>query len=274
MLTVADTLKNLTLEQAREEMKSGRADWEKIEGYTCAGGWFATPQGRGGYRAVDLCWAYVTKDVHRGVWGSTVVYNWRWTIEIHLKSKDCMRVGSFSTRSDDPIPMPIQELLVRLSQICPWIEIGKSSLAEYLWENQREAFYDIISKRIELIRTGLSNGTISIQPNGSISMPASFKLPELSDWKYPINQNSKGVFRNGKFFSDKAVADLEEAKAIEGKACASCGTNFGWRCRSYENIEQILAAHPEFKGKKICKTCASQYNMAIKERLKIKPDSK
>lgn len=76
--------------------------------------------------------------------------------------------------------------------------------------------------------------------------------------------NKKAFASCGKLFSNETAANAEAAKASEGNICASCGNKFSWNNKQFTNLEEILEAYPEFKGKKLCKMCGQQYKRGIK----------
>jgi hypothetical protein len=46
---------------------------------------------------------------------------------------------------------------------------------------------------------------------------------------------------------------------MRGEVCASCGKEFGKNHPYEKNLERIYEVYPEYKGKKLCKGCGSQY---------------
>jgi hypothetical protein len=255
MLTVADMLKDLTLDQARREFSSGHANHEKIGRYTCSGGWFFIAKGiPSSFKATDICWTYISR--------KTTVYTNRssfYTVN-RLEAQTYPKgVFFFADEINDSLPKDFEEFYVRLQAICPWVIFGHGDSVNNLWTQDKESFRTLINKRIDLIKAGLSDGSLSIQSDGSIStVELSSKLPQFlpwyNDWYRPIEERKKE--------QEAALLAAKEAKITGGTACACCGNAFSWLNRENEkNLDQIAKVCPKYIGKKLCKKCARQLHV-------------
>lgn len=75
-----------------------------------------------------------------------------------------------------------------------------------------------------------------------------------------------------KQYCQQVMPTVDTTRTAQGEVCASCGKGLGKH--SYEkNLEQIYEAYPEYKGKKLCKQCGSQYQQSALYHKRLK-DSK
>lgn len=184
MLTVSDTFFTSELNEAIEASHSSPPE-NKIKDYVIAKGWFIKKKPFGGYesfKATDICWIY-PREEH-----VDVLYFWHWNFQLKSGILIDLNFGLIpKSKSAAWI-----ESLVKVQNLIPWAFRGHTPVYAGCWEKNRELFLGVQEKRLDIIRSGLKNGTLvitkdflAIAPQNlsysdtSSASTASLKLPDI-----------------------------------------------------------------------------------------------
>lgn len=177
MLTLADTIKDIPLDQIIPKFESLPLE-NKLGQYTCYEGWFIKKKLFGGYdsfKATDICWVFPEKKKF------TEFSTW----QIYMKTHD--REITFSSQDlatslvDQSMPQATESCMKTLNSIIPWAFYGFSMIIDIAWRHHNNAWLKVVEKRVNAIKTGISNGSLLINTDGSIQVTdPTFHMPSMN----------------------------------------------------------------------------------------------
>lgn len=220
MLTINDMLVDCPIEDAVAQAKSTESalhyedaitQVESIKSglpfgqYTCTNGWFLKKNFFGkysGFKAIDICWIYPRKIGHAIVpvigiipipipLGSTFDIACKLSNGTEIILSNIKSISSIERRLGEKIPTNTVEIFQQLKSLIPWAFFGYSQFLKECWEKDwGKLFLETRNERLAKIQEGLRNGSIIVQPNGSLAVLPTFTLPIIA-MKFEKNQKGK-----------------------------------------------------------------------------------
>ena len=182
-LSVVETLQRTSMEEAIQGLaRSNDVVGRRFGRYTCAQGWFLKRKllgGFDGFRATDVCWVYAKKTTHSV---NFVPINATWGITAHLRSGKTigMNAGESTGTREKLAPANTDFEVRRLARILPWALVGFSPYIKECWEKNPTLFLQVIDRRIAAVGAWISDGTMVVQPDGTLTTSPTTKLPTIS----------------------------------------------------------------------------------------------
>lgn len=173
MLTLADTINDVPFDRIAARLGPLLLE-KKLGQYVCCEGWFIRVDGIEKFKATDVCWVFPEKKKFDGFC----------TWQIHMRTHD--REILFSTQdlstfgADQSMPEATESCMKTLERIIPWAFWGFDMLIDIAWRHHNSAWIRIVEKRVDAIKTGMANGSLRINADGSIQVVSSaFHMPSM-----------------------------------------------------------------------------------------------
>ena len=174
--------------------------------YVFANGWFFKTKllrGMEGFKAVEICWIYPKKVKQSSVVGTFVL----WSIIVETKNKPFVLHSEKSTNTKTELmPADADFWYRKLQSLVPWALFGFSEYLKECWTSHKSLFLSVQNRRLALIRSGLKENQIIIQPDGSLSVSQSFHLPTIGT-KFERDQRGKMQRVYYEFVEQKSTPD-------------------------------------------------------------------
>lgn len=173
MLTLADTIKDVPLSQIIPKFESLPLE-NRLGHYVCYDGWFIKIDGYDSFKATDVCWIYPEKKKYAGF------ATWQICMRTHDKEIIFSTQDLAASGADQSMPQATESCMKTLESIMPWPFYGFDMLIDIAWRHHNNAWLKIVEKRVNAIKTGISNGSLIINAGGSIIVanPA-FHMPSM-----------------------------------------------------------------------------------------------
>jgi hypothetical protein len=177
LLTLADTIKDIPLSQIIPKFESLPLE-NKLGQYTCYAGWCIKRELFGGhdsFKATDVCWIYPEKKKF-AEFATWQIYMKTPEREITFSHEDLATSGA-----EQSMPQATESCMKTLYSIIPWAFYGFDMLIDIAWRSHNNAWLKIVGKRVNAIKTGISNGSLLINADGLIQVTdRTFHMPSMN----------------------------------------------------------------------------------------------
>lgn len=210
LLSVRDALEYSPLEAAiAQASTSALGEW--IGGYSLSRGWFFRKKVLGGYdafRAIDVCWAYVTKedatafDPHHGG-------RWKTVVRVRPDRKVEIQNTPQGEGEHHPVKGP-GSMMGALRGLVPWALFGYSERRYECWKKDRDTFLKLVEERLEGVRGALRSGRLVVDRVGNLVTEGKVDLPTLT---FVLLRKGNGKVA-GRRYNSSSIAPPQPGAAI------------------------------------------------------------